>query len=87
MIGTYVVTAIIRLRGMLYDAGIPNMGGSQFLYFIERFGSKVRHFTASVFRYVSVIDAVIMIVTKQARKHLIDNHFFIFPHSVFYFMI
>ena len=64
-----------------------SMGGSQFLYFIERFGSKVRHFTASVFRYVSVIDAVIMIVTKQARKHLIDNHFFIFPHSVFYFMI
>jgi len=26
---------------------------------------------------------VIMIVTKQARKHLIDNHFFIFPHSIF----
>ena len=87
MIGTYIVTAIIRLRGMLYDTGIPNMGGSQLLYFIECLGCKVCHFTASVFRYVPVIDAVIMIVTKQARKHLIDNHFFIFPHSIFYFMI
>ena len=87
MIGTYVVTAIIRLRSMFYDTGIPNMGSSQFLYFIERFGSKVRHFTASVFRYAPAIDAVIMIVTKQARKHLINNHFFIFPHSILYFMI
>ena len=33
MVGTYIMDSVIRLRGMLYDAGVPDMGGSKLLDF------------------------------------------------------
>ena len=80
VVGPYVEATVIRLRCMLDNACIPDMGSTQFLDFSKCFEGEVGHFTTSVGGNVSIVDTMVVIVSKQACKHLIDNHFIFVVH-------
>jgi hypothetical protein len=56
------------------------MGSTQLFDFSKCFEREISHFATSVGGNVSIVDTMIVIVSKQACKHLIDNHFVFVVH-------
>ena len=65
---------------MLDNTCVPNMCSTQFFDFTKCFESKIRHFSATVGDYISIVDAVVIIVAEQPDEHLIDNYFIFVIH-------
>ena len=65
---------------MLDDTGIPNMSSPQFFNLFQCFGCKISHFPTAIYSDITVIDTVVIIVSKQAGEHLIDYHFLFVAH-------
>ena len=66
---------IIRLRGMLDDAGVPDVCGTQFLDFVQRLRCEGFHGSAAIDSTCGVVLVHVGIAAKQSCEDLIDNRF------------
>ena len=80
MIWSDVITAIVRLSGMFDDACIPYMRSTQFLDFTKCFESEISHFPTTIGGNVSIVDTVVVVISKQAGEYLVDNYFIFVIH-------
>ena len=80
MIRADVITAIVRLSGMLNDACVPYMRSTQFLDFTKCFECEISHFPTAIGSNVSIVDTVVIIISKQAGEYLVDNYFIFVIH-------
>ena len=64
MIGLDIVTAVIGLGSMLYDACVPNMRCTELFYLTQCLGCKISHFATSVFSDAAVVDTMVIVVSE-----------------------
>ena len=69
------VGGVVRARGVLEDASVPNMRGAQLADGLEGARSEVGELAAAVFFDVSVILQRRLGVAEEARKDLINDGF------------
>ena len=65
---------------MLDNTCIPNMRTAQLFDFSKCLQSEIGHFTTTIGRYVSIIDTMVVIISKQAGEYLIDDYFLFVIH-------
>ena len=58
------------------------MSSPQFFNLFQCFGCKISHFPTAIYSDITVIDTVVIIVSKQAGEHLIDYHFLFVAHDI-----
>ena len=65
---------------MFDDTCIPNMRTTQFLDFSKCLHGEIGHFSTAVGAYVTIVDTMVVIISKQAGEHLIDDYFLFVIH-------
>ena len=75
MVGADVVASVVSLCGVLDDARVPDVRGTQPLDFAQGLTREVGHFTAAVFGQAAAVDAVVIVVSEESGEHLVDDEF------------
>ena len=75
MVAANAEGGVVCLRGMLDDARVPDMGGSQRLDLCQRFGREVCHGAAAIDGAVAIGLVDTPVIAEEAREDLIDDGF------------
>ena len=84
MVGTYVVAAIIALCGMFNNTGVPNVSGSQPFDFTQSLAGEVGHLATAVFGQISVVDAMVIVVSEESGEYLVNDEFVVVVVHILY---
>ena len=81
MVRPDVVASVIRLCGVLNEAGVPHVCGAQVAYFPQGFGREVRHLATPVGADIAAGLAAVVPIAEEAGEYLVDNYFLVFFHD------
>ena len=76
MIGLDAKATIVGLRGMLYDACVPDVGSTQFLDLLQGFRREVGHLATAILSQSTLMHRMLCLVAEKSWQHLVYDDLF-----------